>query len=158
MNILKINSRVQDCSYGKCLVAIDFCREGTLVEKYEGLVVPWEQVCVEEICHVIWIAEEQWMIIDTNARFINHSCDPNCIIDDDLNVMTLRPVKAGEELTISYDIVKKGESPGNWDPRWNFNCECGSRNCRGRIDKYVSEDGNPWAPHSFKYSDAILIK
>ncbi|MBN1802657.1 MAG: SET domain-containing protein-lysine N-methyltransferase [Candidatus Lokiarchaeota archaeon] len=151
------NSRVQDCFYGKCLVVKNSCKKGTLVEKYEGLVVPWEQVCVEEICHAIWIKEEHWMIIDTNARYINHSCNPNCIIDDDLNVVTIRPVTAGEELTISYDIVKKGENPGNWDPRWNFKCECGSKNCRGRIDKYVNEDGTPWSPQPTIYPKIPLI-
>lgn len=39
------------------------------------------------------------------ARYINHSCKPNCEIDvvgNRVYVMTLRAIKAGEELTYDY--------------------------------------------------------
>jgi SET domain-containing protein len=39
------------------------------------------------------------------ARYINHSCDPNCEIDivrGRVFVSSIRPIKAGEELTYDY--------------------------------------------------------
>ncbi|MFX1239062.1 MAG: SET domain-containing protein-lysine N-methyltransferase [Promethearchaeota archaeon] len=140
------NSEVRTCSYGKCLVATNKLEIGTCVEKFEGLIVPWEEISYEEVCYVIWISFQQWMVIKTDARYINHSCDPNCIIDNDLNVMTTRPVTQGEELTISYNTVRNDENPGEWDQRWSFPCKCGSRKCIGVIDKYMREDGTMWTP------------
>lgn len=44
--------------------------------------------------------------------FINHSCSPNCRADaGSLVVETLRPIAAGEELTLNYhamDLIKLG--------------------------------------------------
>jgi uncharacterized protein len=41
------------------------------------------------------------------ARYINHSCDPNCEVEADqkqnrLFIMACEPIKAGEELSIDY--------------------------------------------------------
>lgn len=62
-------------------------------------------------------------------RFLNHSCDPNCelfVYDDDLfrlYLVTLRPIQAGEELTIDY----------GWPADVAIPCLCGSKHCRGWV-------------------------
>lgn len=55
----------------------------------------------------------------------NHSCDANCAYDG-LNVVTLRDVCAGEELTLDYAHFCNELSAG-------FDCHCGAPNCRGFI-------------------------
>jgi len=139
-------SKVQNCSFGKCLVADVSINTATIVQKIEGEVFKWENISSSEICHAILINDDNWIIINTDARYINHSCDPNCSINENLEVVSLRPIQAGEQLTISYNIVHKGENPGTWDPRWSFKCLCGANNCLGFIDKYINEDGNIWTP------------
>lgn len=71
--------------------------------------------------------------VDYNiARFINHSCDPNCesdIIKDRVWLYTTRDVKEGEELTYNY-----GYDLDDFEYR---TCECGSKNCVGFM---VAED------------------
>ncbi len=55
----------------------------------------------------------------------NHSCDPNSEYNG-LNVITLRQVPMGEELTLDYaTFLDKNMQP--------FHCHCGSANCRGLI-------------------------
>ena len=139
-------SKVDICSYGKCLVATSFLPIGVVIQKLEGPIFSWNLVSEEEICYAILIEYNKWMVIQTDARYINHSCDPNCIIDNDLRLITVRPVNEGEELTINYHIVYEGEDPGFWDPRWSFKCCCGAKNCQGIIDKYITIDGKPWFP------------
>ena len=69
-------------------------------------------------------------------RFLNHSCSPNCEYvwcDDEgvedlrearhLYVVTLREVRAGEELTIDYA----------WPAESAIRCLCGAHNCRGWV-------------------------
>ncbi|KAI3633163.1 hypothetical protein MIR68_008701 [Amoeboaphelidium protococcarum] len=96
-----------------------------------------------------------WLLPITNARYCNHACVPNCVIADDFYVLTIRPVKAGEELTFLYN--KSGNSDGEpghevqlkygdvstkwyWDPLWSFECACGHLKCQGQIDSYRNVD------------------
>ena len=60
------------------------------------------------------------------ARFINHSCDPNCeveIVGDRIWVYALRKLKAGEELTYNYS-----HGIEDYEAR---PCRCGAFNCVG---------------------------
>ena len=55
----------------------------------------------------------------------NHSCDPNCAYDG-LNVVALRDIPTGEELTLDYaDFCSETSA--------EFACECGAANCRGIV-------------------------
>ena len=62
------------------------------------------------------------------AKFINHSCDPNCeaeFFDDMIWIMAIRDIETGEEITFnySYDLEDYKEHP----------CKCGAANCVGYI-------------------------
>ncbi|PIN74769.1 SET domain-containing protein-lysine N-methyltransferase [Candidatus Woesearchaeota archaeon CG10_big_fil_rev_8_21_14_0_10_37_12] len=66
------------------------------------------------------------------ARYINHSCDPNCesdIIKGKIWVKSIRDIKKGEELSYDYgyDIDEYEDHP----------CKCGASKCVGYI---VSQD------------------
>uniref|UniRef100_A0A7E4VCF3 Histone-lysine N-methyltransferase n=1 Tax=Panagrellus redivivus TaxID=6233 RepID=A0A7E4VCF3_PANRE len=63
------------------------------------------------------------------ARYINHSCDPNCYtqivtIDNDKKIVIFagRPIKAGEELTYDYQFELE-------DTEDKIPCLCGAPNC-----------------------------
>ena len=67
--------------------------------------------------------------VDWNpARYINHSCAPNCEVEWDgshLWIVAKRDIKAGEEITFNYgyDLI---------DYR-DYSCTCGSEECVGYI-------------------------
>ena len=68
------------------------------------------------------------------ARFINHSCDPNCdaIVEDErLWIETIRDVRRGEELAYDYAFVlEERHSP---EAKKRYPCYCGAAKCRGTI-------------------------
>lgn len=69
-----------------------------------------------------------------DARFINHSCDPNCesLIDDRrVFIEAVRTIAPGEELTYDYQIGRDKEDPPNVDEI--FACRCGAASCRGSM-------------------------
>jgi len=73
--------------------------------------------------------------VDGNeARFINHSCDPNCdavIEDGRIWIETIRDVASGEELAYDYAfILPERHTPA---AKRRYPCNCGARNCRGTI-------------------------
>jgi SET domain-containing protein len=73
--------------------------------------------------------------VDGNiSRFINHSCDPNCVAwieGRHIWIDALRDIPAGEELAYDYEY--------DFLPEYTvedlefYRCECGSRKCRGTI-------------------------
>jgi SET domain-containing protein len=74
--------------------------------------------------------------VDGNdARFINHSCDPNCdaVVDeyDRIWIETIRDIARGEELAYDYAFVlTERHSPA---AKRRYPCNCGSAKCRGTI-------------------------
>ena len=62
------------------------------------------------------------------ARFLNHSCAPNCEAekdDDRIWIIATRDIRAGEEITFNYgyDLEDYREHP----------CRCGAADCAGYI-------------------------
>ncbi|KAK5100630.1 hypothetical protein LTS08_005381 [Lithohypha guttulata] len=115
---------------------------GQIIVEYTGEIVTQEEcenrmrtVYKENECYYL-MAFDQNMIIDATrgslARFVNHSCAPNCRMEkwtvSGKPRMALfagdRGIMTGEELTYDY----------NFDPYSQKNvqvCRCGSENCRG---------------------------
>lgn len=138
-------SHVVQNGYGLCLLATRDLDPDVVVARFEGDAVPYEEIPEDEIPYVLNLENGRWLIPRTSARWANHSCDPNCKIDDQLGLVTIRPVAAGEELTYSYVLVDRGHYDRNsenffWDERWTFECRCGSPNCVGRVDRYLFSD------------------
>ena len=76
------------------------------------------------------------------ARYINHSCDPNCevdIINNEIWISSIKKIKKGEEL--SYDYGFEFDK----DDFKDHICKCGSKNCIGYI--ISSDDWKKYLKH-----------
>ena len=89
--------------------------------------------------HTYLFAIDDDIVVDAavngnDARFINHSCDPNCdAVIDDLRIWieTIRDVEPGEELSYDYAyVLDERHTPA---AKRRFPCHCGSVKCRGTI-------------------------
>jgi hypothetical protein len=73
--------------------------------------------------------------VDGNdARFFNHSCNPNCesvVENRRVFIEALRAIEAGEEMTYDYQLYKDEDDPENIDEV--FACRCGFEQCRGTM-------------------------
>ncbi len=79
-----------------------------------------------------------------DARWINHSCAPNCeawIIEneqgdklrDKVVIETRRAIRAGEELTYDYGITLEERQTPRLKKIWA--CKCGAKKCTGTLLK-----------------------
>ena len=69
-----------------------------------------------------------------DARWINHSCDPNCETveeDDRIFIYAVRNIEPGEELL--YDYHMELDEPITESAKKKFACHCGASNCRGTM-------------------------
>jgi uncharacterized protein len=69
-------------------------------------------------------------VLWNSARYINHSCDPNCesqVVRGRVWIVAIRDIRPGEELSYDYyyDFDHYHEHP----------CRCGARDCAGYIVK-----------------------
>ncbi len=70
------------------------------------------------------------------ARFLNHSCDPNCeavITRGHIWIEAVKAIPAGTELVYDYQYEDDPEYTEE-DLRF-YTCRCGAANCRGTIVK-----------------------
>jgi SET domain-containing protein len=68
------------------------------------------------------------------ARFVNHSCQPNCesvIENRRVFIDALRTIEPGEELSYDYQIQREPDDPPDIDAI--FTCRCGFASCRGTM-------------------------
>jgi len=88
-------------------------------------------------------------VIDANfegntARWINHSCDPNCeaVLEEDdgddrrkdrVFIEAIRAIKPGEELAYDYGITLDEPHTARLKKIWE--CRCGAKNCSGTMLK-----------------------
>jgi SET domain-containing protein len=80
----------------------------------------------------IFTFDDRWDIdgkaISNTARYINHSCDPNCeaeITRRTIWIVALRDIQDAEELTYNYGYPFEGHE--------DFPCTCGVDTCCGYI-------------------------
>ena len=83
------------------------------------------------------------------ARYINHSCEPNCevdIINNEIWIIAIKNIKKGDEL--SYDYGYEFDK----DDFKDHICKCGSKKCIGFI---ISQDD--WFRY-LRYISGIIKK
>ncbi|CAO3566608.1 unnamed protein product [Mortierella alpina] len=95
-----------DVPFGKGLVATKDCPVGTVMEKFEGLVVDYSELGKDDIIFALNFQQDnqwKWMIASTPAIYANHSCSPNSIVNDKQEIVSIRPIKAGEHVGYVYN-------------------------------------------------------
>ena len=89
--------------------------------------------------HTYLFAIDDEVVVDASvngneARFLNHSCAPNCdaVIDQGrIWIETLHDIEPGEELVYDYAyILNERHTPA---AKRRFPCHCGAITCRGTI-------------------------
>ncbi len=76
--------------------------------------------------HVIQFARRKWRDSNGIARWINHSCEPNCGIKGKFKIVAMRKIHKGEHITWDYGMSER-------NLHWRMRCHCGSSKCRKMI-------------------------
>jgi SET domain-containing protein len=118
--------------HGKGVFAVQDIAEGEVVIEYTGEVISWQEA---QDRHPHDPAQPNHAKFGGNsARWINHSCDPNCFADEQdgrIFITALRNIRAGEELNYDYGlIIEERYTP---KLKAEYPCWCGSENCRGTL-------------------------
>lgn len=131
---------------GKGAFAITHIPRGTRLIEYTGERISHEEADsrydeAEEngSSHVVLFTVDSRTVIDAgvggnDARFINHSCAPNCqavIERRRVFIDAIRDIAPGEELFYDYEMQNDGEDEAEARKYWP--CHCGAPGCRGTL-------------------------
>jgi uncharacterized protein len=126
--------------HGHGVYAMQSIPKSTRIIEYTGQRVSWEGAPNDENDpHTFNFGLDNGEVINpeiggNDARWINHSCDPNCEAieeDDRVFIDALRDIQAGEELF--YDYALEIDEPITEESKKKFACHCHSPNCRGTM-------------------------
>ena len=122
--------------------ALRSIRKGTRVIEYLGERISqaeadrrYDDTLVEHP-RVLLFTVDDHMAIDpgvggNDARFINHSCAPNCksvTRRGRVHIWAIRDISPGEELTYDYNLTRDGV--GDDEACTRYACRCGAPDCR----------------------------
>ena len=129
---------------GRGLMVQEHCHPGDFIVEYVGVAVKkqyldglFQRYKHERMLYIM--ALDNNVYIDARhrggiARYINHSCEPNCAVHrwkvrgiSRAGVFALREIGEGEELNFDYQWERKRG-------RALTKCHCGSGSCRGTIE------------------------
>jgi uncharacterized protein len=78
--------------------------------------------------HAVQFADYKWRLSKGIAKYINHSCEPNCGIRKLFKIVAMRTIEPGEEITWDYDMAENS--------LWFMRCKCHTKSCRKWIRGY----------------------
>jgi len=132
--------------HGRGVFATQTIKKGEVIIEYRGQRASWEVVSQrpdsdpDNPQHTFIFELSDGQVIDGGrrgnaARWINHSCSPNCksFEDDDCRVFieARRTIHAGDELTYDYRLSLDGRITKKI--RASYACRCGTPRCRGTL-------------------------
>lgn len=138
--------------HGNGVFAVRDIPKGTRIIEYKGELISHKKADRlyeggSETGHTFLFTLNDTYIIDANvngndARWINHSCTPNCeaVTDEDEDedpakdhvfIEAIRDIRAGEELSYNYGITLEEKHTKRLKQVWE--CRCGSPKCTGTM-------------------------
>ncbi len=139
--------------HGQGVFAVQDIAEGEVIIEYTGQVISWQEAQErhphdpKQPNHTFYFHVDEDRVIDAKvggnfARWINHSCAPNCqaVLEenaegkpklDRVMIEALRDIKPGEELTYDYGITLEERLTPRLKKIWA--CHCGAAKCVGTM-------------------------
>ncbi|KAI9117622.1 hypothetical protein K1719_011788 [Acacia pycnantha] len=127
------------CGWG--VEAAETIKKGEFVIEYIGEVID-DALCEKRLWDMKYKGEQNFYMCEirkdftidatfkgNTSRFLNHSCDPNCVLEKwqvdgetRVGIFAARSIEVGEPLTYDYRFVQFGPE---------VKCHCGAPNCPG---------------------------
>ncbi len=127
--------------------------KGSRILEYTGKHISREKFFIELVegkaTHTYVFGLNETTMIDAarngnDARFINHSCEPNCetyIFDEKVYIYAMRDIIRGEELSFDYHLAYPFGIPDK-SLKDAYLCVCGSALCRGTMLASIPRKNN----------------
>ena len=131
--------------HGRGVFALRPIAKGTRIVEYKGRLITDEEAdrryrrIQKNSAHTMLFSVDGGLVIDATrrgnwARWINHSCAPNCEIEEEghrVFIEARRDIRRGEEIAYDYNLQISDRHTKK--AKREHACSCGARRCRGTM-------------------------
>jgi len=130
---------------GVGVFALQDLPEGTIVHRMVGDVATLDELIVRvhtgdmAASDPFQIEDDLFLDLEETSRSFNHSCDPNVYVRGSRELVALRTIPAGQEITFDYSTTMKYDAEkilASGHELWTCVCLCGAAACRGIIHEF----------------------
>ncbi len=127
----KLEGRPKADGSGNGIFALEPLKKGELAAVFGGVIYEWDafihlpdrdrSLCIQ--------VEDRLFLVPRpigEGDYVNHSCNPNAGLSGQIGLVAMRGINIGEEVCFDYAM-------SDTMPYDEFECGCGSANCRGSI-------------------------
>lgn len=123
-------------TYGNGIYALEPLIKNELIAVFGGNIYHWDQFTAlsdRERSLSLQVEENLFLVPENigSGDYVNHCCDPNAGLSGQIVLVAMRDIQPGEEVCFDYAM-------SDATPYDEFECECGSVHCRGKVT------GNDW--------------
>jgi len=117
---------------GNCGVfARERVQRGELISLWGGKILSADEIdySMENFTQQVLQIEDGFYMLSLTMEpsdCFNHSCSPNVGLSGQIGLIAMRDIEAGEEICLDYAMCDS-------TPYDEFDCQCGSPDCRGRV-------------------------
>jgi hypothetical protein len=132
----KLEGRPKAEGSGNGIFVLEPLKKGELAAVFGGVVYEWDAfIHLPELERSLCIqVEDRHFLVPRpigEGDYVNHSCNPNAGLSGQIGLVAMQDINIGEEVCFDYAM-------SDTMPYDEFECGCGSANCRGKVG------GNDW--------------
>ncbi len=132
----KLEGRPKADGNGNGIYSLEPILKGELAAVFGGVVYEWDAfIHLPDLERSLCLqVEDRHFLVPRpigEGDYVNHSCNPNAGLSGQIGLVAMRDIKIGEEVCFDYAMC-------DTLPYDEFNCGCGSANCRTKVG------GNDW--------------
>jgi uncharacterized protein len=122
---------IRDAEFGKGLFAIRNIKAHEVICSIHGRSISFEDTLTlnDQESYALQIDVDHYIYGQPPFVISNHSCNPNCGISENLELIAIKDIGEGEELCWDY-------STSMLERHWTMECNCGEKNCRRIIKDF----------------------
>jgi uncharacterized protein len=117
--------QIRNSQFGKGLFAKKDIPENTVICTVTGPELSFDESISlgDRESHSLQVDKDKYLLCQPPFLYSNHSCEPNSGLNANLELVSLKIIKAGEEIFWDY-------STSMLERHWTMNCLCGAKKCR----------------------------
>ena len=121
----------------KGLFASIYIQKGEIILQCTGKKISFQEAVKKEDreSDALQIGDKEYIDFEEPGVIVNHSCDPNAGINENLELIAIKDISPGEEIKYAYSTTMD-------EDHWTMKCLCQKENCRFIIRdfKYLPEE------------------
>ncbi|MBD0333136.1 MAG: SET domain-containing protein-lysine N-methyltransferase [Chitinophagaceae bacterium] len=122
---------VRSSRFGRGLFAKQMIPAFSFLCKATGKILSFSETVqlAERESHCLQIDHDKYILCEPPFLYSNHSCTPNCALNEHLELISIKKIQKDEELVWDY-------STSMYERHWTMQCKCGTKRCRKIINDF----------------------